>query len=80
MCIETFKANIIRSFTTVQCSRKSKKEQSDYYARLSNGPMEGFNRKPKDFKKNSRGFSNFDYTRNKILWNKFLFITKRNNH
>lgn len=66
--IEIFKANIIRSFTTVQCKRKSKKEQSDYYARLSNGPMEGFNRKPKDFKRNSRGFSNFDYTRNRILW------------
>ena len=30
--------------------------------------MEGFNRKPKDYKRNSRGFSNFDYTRNHILW------------
>ena len=30
--------------------------------------MEGFNRKPKDLKRNSRGLSNFDYTRNRILW------------
>ena len=30
--------------------------------------MESFNRKPKDFKRNCRGFSNFDYTRNRILW------------
>ena len=30
--------------------------------------MEGFNRKPKDLKRNSRGLSNYDYTRNRILW------------
>lgn len=30
--------------------------------------MEGFNRKPKDLKRNSRGFNNFEYTRNRILW------------
>ena len=30
--------------------------------------MESFNRKPKDYKRNARGFSNFDYTRNRILW------------
>lgn len=60
--------SIIRSFTTVEVSRKSKKDQDMYYSRLSNGPMEGFNRKPKDLKRNSRGFSNFDYTRNRILF------------
>lgn len=27
-----------------------------------------FNRKPKDLKRESRGFSDFDYTRNRILW------------
>ena len=36
--------------------------------RLSNGPMEGFNRKPKDLKRNSRGFNNIRYTINRILW------------
>jgi len=63
-----FKDSIIASFTTVVCQRKTKKDQDEYYSRLSNGPMEGFNRKPKDYKRNSRGFSNFDYTRNRILW------------
>lgn len=66
--LERFTESIIASFTTVVCQRKSKKDQDDYYARLSNGPMEGFNRKPKDYKRNSRGFSNFDYTRNRVLW------------
>ena len=63
-----FHENIIRSFTTVPVRRKSKKGQSEFYSRLSNGPMESFNRKPKDLKRNSRGFSDFDYTRNRILW------------
>ena len=36
--------------------------------RISNGPIESFNRKPKDLKRSSRGFTNFDYTRNRILW------------
>lgn len=27
-----------------------------------------FNRKPKDLKRESRGFSDFNYTRNRILW------------
>ena len=30
--------------------------------------MESFNRKPKDLKRDSRGFSDFNYTRNRILW------------
>ena len=30
--------------------------------------MEGFNRKPKDLKINSRGLSDFNFTRNRILW------------
>ncbi|WP_295754409.1 transposase [uncultured Holdemanella sp.] len=42
--------------------------EKEYYARLSNGPMESFNRKPKDLKRDSRGFSDFNYTRNRILW------------
>ena len=71
--LERFKDSIIRSFTTIVCVRKSKKDLESHYSRLSNGPMEGFNRKPKDYKRNSRGFSNFDYTRNRILW-----ATRRN--
>lgn len=30
--------------------------------------MESLNRKPKDYKRASRGSSNFNYTRNRILW------------
>ena len=48
--------------------RKTKDEVEQYYSRLSNGLMESFNRKPKDFKRSTRGSSNFDYTRNRILW------------
>ena len=44
------------------------KEREELHRRLSNGPMEGFNRKPKDLKRTSRGFDNFEYTRNRILW------------
>lgn len=66
--LDTYKKEIVRSFTTVEVSRRSKRDQEKYYARLSNGPMESFNRKPKDLKRNTRGFSNFHYIRNRILW------------
>ena len=66
--LNTHKQEIIRSFTTMQVCRKTKEEVENYYARLSNGLMESFNRKPKDFKRSTRGSSNFDYTRNRILW------------
>ena len=55
---------IVLSFTIV----KIRHNDDDFYRRLSNGPMEGFNRKPKDMKRLARGFSNFDYVRNRILW------------
>lgn len=37
--------------------------------RLSNRPIEGFNRKPKDLKRDSRGLDNFDYVKNRLIWN-----------
>ena len=66
--LNKYKNEIINSFAVYEVIRRTADEQEAYYARLSNGPMEGFNRKPKDYKRNSRGFSNFDYTRNRILW------------
>jgi len=36
--------------------------------RLSNGPMEGYNRTPKDYKRNSRGLNNYEYTRARLIW------------
>lgn len=62
------KTAIIQSFTLIKVHRKNQKNIDEYYSRLSNGPMESFNRKLKDYKRVSRGFSNFDYTRNRILW------------
>ena len=66
--LDKYKNEIVRSFTVTEVSWRNATDSDRYYARLSNGPMESFNRKPKDYKRNSRGFSNFDYTRNRILW------------
>ena len=66
--LKAHKKEIALSFTVAEVSRKGSKDLETYYARLSNGPMESFNRKPKDYKKNARGTSNFDYIRNLILW------------
>lgn len=66
--LKKYKIEIARSFTVTEVSRRSSKDSERYYSRLSNGPMESFNRKPKDYKRNARGFSNFNYTRNRILW------------
>ena len=63
-----YKEPIVNSFIKVKVYRKSARTEQEYYARLSNGPMESFNRKPKDLKRESRGFSDFNYTRNRILW------------
>lgn len=30
--------------------------------------IEGFNRIPKDFKRNSRGLGNFEYARTRLIW------------
>lgn len=59
---------IVNSFTRIKVYRKSARLEKEYYARLSNGPMESFNRKPKDLKRIARGLSDFNYTRNRILW------------
>ena len=63
--LNRYRDKIIPSFTKLEVIRANKNE---IFSRLSNGPMESFNRKPKDYKRNSRGSSNFDYTRNRILW------------
>ena len=62
-----YRKEILNSFLRVE-SKLSIENNEELFRRLSNGPMEGFNRKPKDYKRNSRGISNFYYTRNRILW------------
>lgn len=65
--LEKRKTEIIASFTSLDIIPNHDKVIKEYY-RMSNGPMEGFNRKPKDMKRLARGFSNFDFVRNRILW------------
>lgn len=65
--LKDFKDEIIESFIDYGVTYKEK-EREELHRRLSNGPMEGFNKKPKDLKRTSRGFDNFEYTRNRILW------------
>lgn len=64
---------IIASFTWVQIEDEKFQQKNNLIARLSNGPMESFNRIPKDTKRISRGYLNFDVARNRIL-----FATRRN--
>ena len=64
--LKTFHVNIVNSFTYI--SGADRKNSDEMMSRLSNGPMEGFNNLPKDLKRESRGVSNFEYTRNRILW------------
>ena len=60
--LERYKEEILLSFTELP----HKKDEDG--RRISNGPIEGFNRKPKDFKRNSRGVDNYAYTKNRLLW------------
>lgn len=59
--LEKHKQEIINSFTYIidDCGKER---------RISNGPMEGYNRTPKDFKRNSRGIDNFEYARCRLIW------------
>ena len=59
--LNNHKQEILNSFTYI-------KDKDGNERRLSNGPIEGYNRIPKDFKRNSRGFSNFEYVRCRLIW------------
>lgn len=59
--LNNHKNEIINSFTYVT-------DKSNKRRRLSNGPIEGFNRQPKDYKRNTRGIENFDFVRKRLLW------------
>lgn len=58
---------IAKSFTYIAANDKYH-ENSELLRRISNGPIEGFNVKPKNLKRISRGVSNYEYARNRILW------------
>ena len=59
--LNNHKQEILNSFTYI-------KDKDGNERRLSNGPIEGYNRIPKDFKRNSRGFANFEYVRCRLIW------------
>ena len=54
------KEGLINSFTYVTDKNGEKR-------RLSNGPIEGYNRIPKDYKRNARGFENFESVRIRLI-------------
>lgn len=59
--LKKHKQEIINSFTYITDDKGKER-------RLSNGPIEGFNRIPKDFIRNCRGVTNFDYARARLIW------------
>ena len=63
--IEAHKQLIINSFIKITVLDSN---NNYILRRLSNGPIESFNNIPKDYKHISNGVSNFEYTRNRILW------------
>jgi len=67
LILEKRRNEILASFTRLDIKADQEKTQ-EFYRRMSNGPMEGFNRKPKDMKRLGRGYFNFDFIRNRILW------------
>lgn len=60
--------HIVNSFEWVQVHNQELKDKNEVITRLSNGPMEGFNRIPKDFKRNGRGHKNFEFVRNRLIF------------
>ena len=63
--LNRYKPEIFASFLYIKVSSKKYKET---LRRLSNGPLESFNNIPKDLKRVSNGVTDFEYTRNRILW------------
>ena len=67
--LSTYRKEIISSFKYISAeSIKTEADSIENFRRLSNGPIEGFNNKPKDLKRISNGVSNFEFVRNRILW------------
>ena len=67
LILNSHKKEILASFTSLDIIPGNEERIADEYRRMSQGPMEGFNRKPKDMKRLARGYTNFDFVRNRIL-------------
>ena len=64
--LKKYKYPILTAFTTITTVNID--GEVEMIRRITNGPMESFNNKPKDLKRNSNGVANFEYTRNRLLW------------
>ena len=64
--LSTYREEICNSFLYVTV--KMHDQNDSVLRRVSNGPMESWNNIPKDYKRSSNGVTDFDYTRNRILW------------
>lgn len=60
------KKGILNSFIYLDTKRSG--DNAAVKRRISNGLMEAYNNAPKDLKRSSHGVSNFEYTRNRLLW------------
>ncbi len=58
--LQKYRLPILHSFTVVSTPNGT--------SRLSNGPIESFNRHPKDMRRTARGYSNFQHARNRLLF------------
>lgn len=63
--LEKYKSEIINSFIAIM---KYDSDRPQAFSRLSSGVIESFNRKPKDMKRNARGYRNFNHMRNRLLF------------
>lgn len=64
--LENHKDGIIASFTFLKAERVQANDEVLH--RISCGPLESYNNKPKDLKRQSNGVTNYRYTRNRLLW------------
>lgn len=64
--LKTYREPILNSFIYITPSKENNYRQE--LQRFSNGPMESFNNIPSRLCSDSKGLSNFEFSRNKILW------------
>lgn len=60
-----YRKEIINSFSIVTSVDH---EGNEIIRRISNGPMEGYNRIPKSYKRDTRGIRNFEFARLRLMW------------
>lgn len=63
--LEKYRQEILNSFIVL---KKYDADDGESFSRLSSGIIESFNRKPKDMKRNARGYQNFHHLRNRLLF------------